>query len=382
MVKVLRIFSGCAKEIEIMLSFLQALFGSKRLRDLKALKPLVQRVNEFEVQYQSLTDEQLKSKTTEFKDRLSHGETLDDVACEAFAAVKNACRRLYGRKFMVCGHELLWEMIPFDVQIMGGFVLHRGKISEMATGEGKTLVATMPLYLNALTGKNVNLVTVNDYLARRDSQWMGQVYTFLGLTVGCIQNQMNPSERRAEYAKDITYGTNSEFGFDYLRDNGMAYHPDEQVQRGHYYAIVDEVDSILIDEARTPLIISGPAPVSSHQFFQLKPKVEELVRRQRLLCNRLAAEAKEAIERGDQDLAMTKLYQLHHGMPKHTQLMHMLEEPSTRKFLEKVENMMITDMRKEQARDLREELFFTIDEKGRDASLTEQGCAAMNPNDP
>ena len=189
-------------------------------------------------------------------------------------------------------------MVPFDVQLMGGIVLHKGKIAEMQTGEGKTLVATLPLYLNALAGENVHLVTVNDYLALRDSQWMGQVFRWLGLTVGCIQNTMGPQQRREQYACDITYGTNAEFGFDYLRDNGMATDPREQVQRGHHYAIIDEVDSILIDEARTPLIISGPAAVSTHQYSELNPKVERLFRRQQSLVAEHLAAVKKAVDGG------------------------------------------------------------------------------------
>ncbi|OGV66659.1 MAG: preprotein translocase subunit SecA [Lentisphaerae bacterium RIFOXYA12_FULL_48_11] len=365
-----------------MIQLLKKLFGTKHQKDLKILKPLVEEVNRIEVQYQSLSEEQLRAKTIEFKSRLVAGETLDDILCEAYAVVKNACRRLVGTRKEVCGHELVWDMIPFDSQIIGGIALHRGRIAEMATGEGKTLVATMPMYLNALTGKNVHLVTVNDYLAKRDAQWMGAVYEYLGLTVGCIQNQMDSEERRREYAKDITYGTNSEFGFDYLRDNGMSYQPENQVQRGYFFAIVDEVDSILIDEARTPLIISGPAPVSSHQYFELKPRVETLVRRQRDLCNQLMQDAKGDIDAGQFERAQLKLYQVHHGMPKHKQLMHLLEEPSNRKLLEQIDNAMLTDMRKEEARELREALYFTIDERGHDASLTDKGCSAMNPTDP
>jgi preprotein translocase subunit SecA len=361
---------------------LHKIVGTKNQRDVAKLKPLVQRINVFEAEYQALTDSQLQAKTLEFKERLAKGATCDDLLCEAFAAVKNACRRLCGIRFDVCGHELTWDMVPFDVQLMGGIVLHQGKIAEMATGEGKTLVATLPLYLNALAGKNVHLITVNDYLARRDSQWMGQVFKFLGLSVGCIQNQMGSEERRAEYGKDITYGTNSEFGFDYLRDNGMAWRPEDLVQRGYHYAIIDEIDSILIDEARTPLIISGPAPVSSHQYFELKPRVERLVRRQQELCNRLIQEARKAIEDKDEELAMQRLYQVNHGMPKHKQLMHLLEEPAIRRLLEKVEGMMLTDMHKEEGRALREDLFFMIDEKGHDATLTEKGCEEMSPADP
>ncbi len=361
---------------------LQKIIGTKNQRDIRRMRPLVARINELEAKYQTLSEEALRNKTAEFKDRLAHGETLDDLLCEAFAAVKNACRRLAGTRFVVCGHELVWDMVPFDVQLMGGIALHEGKIAEMATGEGKTLVATMPLYLNALTGQNVHLVTVNDYLARRDAQWMGQVYRFLGLTVGCIQNQMGPEERREQYGMDITYGTNSEFGFDYLRDNGMAYRPEEQVQRGHHYAIIDEIDSILIDEARTPLIISGPAPVSTHQYQELKPRVERLVRRQAETCNRIISEARELLGKGEEEEAGFKLYQVRHGMPKNRQLMHLLEDPKVRKILERTENMMLTEMHRDHARALREELYFNIDEKGHEASLTEKGCAEMSPNDP
>ena len=363
------------------MKFRKKLFASKQQRDLKKLKPLVARVNELEASYQSLTDEELRAKTVEFRERLAAGETLDDVLCEAFAAVKNACRRLMGRTFDVCGHELTWEMIPFDVQIMGGIVLHQGKIAEMATGEGKTLVATMPMYLNALAN-GAHLVTTNDYLARRDAQWMGQVYEYLGLTIGCVQNQMSHAERREEYGKDITYGTNSEFGFDYLRDNGMSYDADAQVQRGHTFAIIDEIDSILIDEARTPLIISGPAPISSHQFSELKPRVEALVKKQRTLCSKFIQEAQDAIDKGENEQAQVRLYQVFHGMPKHKKFLHMLEDPAVRKLHEQIENAMLTDMRKAEGRELREALLFTIDERRHDASLTDQGCASLSPTDP
>jgi preprotein translocase subunit SecA len=365
----------------IMEWILKKIVGTKNERDLKKLRPLVDRINEIEREYQALSDEQLKGKTEEFRARLAGGETTDDLLPEAFAAVKSACRRLAGTEAEVCEHQLKWEMVPFDVQIIGGIVLHQGKIAEMATGEGKTLVATMPVYLNALAGKGVHVVTVNDYLARRDAQWMGAVYEFLGLRVGCIQNAMRPDERRAMYECDITYGTNSEFGFDYLRDN-MAYEIPDQVQRGHHYAIVDEIDSILVDEARTPLIISGPAPYETKQYAEFKPTVERLVKRQRQLCNQLVAEAKDLIEKEEVNEAKLKLYQVRQGMPKNRQLLHLLEDPPIRRALEKIEGLMLTDMYKEQARELREELFFVIDEKGSDASLTEKGCAAMNPDDP
>ncbi len=365
------------------MNLIKLLFGTKHERDLKRMKPLIERINQLEVSYQSLTEDQLKAKTQEFKQRVANGASLDDILCEAFATVKNACRRLCGTTRIVCDHELTWDMIPFDVQFMGGITLHQGKISEMQTGEGKTLSATLPLYLNALTGKNVRLVTVNDYLARRDAQWMGHLYEYLGLTVGCIQNSMGPDERRKQYACDITYGTNSEFGFDYLRDNGMAVEPAQVVQSGHYFAIIDEVDSILIDEARTPLIISGPAAHSSTaQYVELKPRVERLVRRQQEICNDIINDIKKAIEENDTETAMHKMYQVYHGMPKHTQFLHLLEEPATRKLHEQVENMMLTEMRKELARDLREELLFTIDERTREVALTDKGCEAMSPADP
>ena len=364
------------------MNLLKLIFGTKTQRELKKLWPIVKRINEIEASYQSLSDDQLKAKTAEFRARLEKGETLDDILPEAFATVKNACRRLCGSKRMVCGHELTWEMVPFDVQLIGGIVLHQGNISEMQTGEGKTLVATLPLYLNALTGKGVHLVTVNDYLALRDSQWMGAIYEYLGLTVGCIQNSMNSAQRREQYGCDITYGTNSEFGFDYLRDNGMAYKPEDLVQRGHEFAIIDEVDSILIDEARTPLIISGPADVSSHQYDELKPKIEGLVRRQRDLCNAIASEIRGALDAGDEAEAMNGLYKLYHGMPKHKQFLHLIEDPAVRKLHEQVESMMLTEMHKDEARALTEHLLFTIDEKSREVALTDKGCETLDPSNP
>ena len=361
---------------------LAKLFGSKGERDLKKIRPLIASINELDEEYKALSDSELKAKTDEFKARIKDGATPDDLMPEAFAVVKNACRRLLGTEFSVCGHDMTWDMVPFDVQLIGSIVLHQGKIAEMATGEGKTLVAVMPLYLNALEEKGTHLVTVNDYLARRDSQWMGLVFEYLGLTCGCIQNQMHHDERKLEYAKDITYGTNSEFGFDYLRDNGMAFDEDAQVQRGYHYAIIDEIDSILIDEARTPLIISGPAPVSSHQYFSLKPKVESLFKKQQAFCNRVVKEAKDLLDKDEIEEAQLKLYQVSQGMPKHKQLMHMMENPEIRKLNEKISNAMLTDMRKEQSRALREELFFTIDERNHDAGLTEKGCNELNPDDP
>src|SRR6201985_314912 len=226
------------------ISALTKLFGSANERKIKRYWPIVAKINALEPRFQPMTDEQLKAMTPAFKERLAKGEDLDDILPEAFAVVREAAKRVLGQRH-------------FDVQLMGGMVLHGGNIAEMKTGEGKTLVATLAVYLNALAGEGVHVVTVNDYLAKRDSEWMGQVYRFLGLTTGCIVHGLTDEERKVAYAADVTYGTNNEFGFDYLRDN-MKYSAATMAQRGHAFAIVDEVDSILVDEARTPLIISGP----------------------------------------------------------------------------------------------------------------------------
>jgi preprotein translocase subunit SecA len=307
---------------------------------------------------------------------------LDRILPEAYAVVKNGARRMCGGTITVTDQPVAWEMVHFDVQLIGGIALHRGMIAEMQTGEGKTLVATLPVYLNALTGLGVHIVTVNDYLARRDSEWMGALYRFLGLTVGCIQNQMPPWERRSEYACDITYGTNAEFGFDYLRDNGMASTKDEQVQRGHYFAVIDEVDSILIDEARTPLIISGPSSHSTHQYDLFKPLVDQLVKRQTQLCNEVAAEVKGHMDAGNKEAAGRALYKLKLGQPRNRQLMRYMEEPEMRRLLEKAELSFHQDAQKKDLFALKEELYFVIDEKGHDADLMEMGRQYLAPNDP
>ncbi len=367
------------------MNLLKFLFGTKNERELKKLWPIVAEINrrEEELQKAGLSDEDYPRMTREFKERVAKGESLDSILPEAYALVKNACRRLVGTTEEVCGHTLTWNMIPFDVQLIGGIVLHQGKISEMQTGEGKTLVATLPLYLNALTGRNVQLVTVNDYLAKRDATWMGHLYKFLGLTVGCIQNSMDSAERREQYLCDITYGTNSEFGFDYLRDNGMAQAPEQVVQNGHNFAIVDEVDSILIDEARTPLIISGPATVStSHIYTEVNPLVSSIVRVQSSMCNDLIQEAKKAIGSGDMQKVKDRIYQVYHSMPKHKQLMHLLEDAEIRKLHEDVEMQMLSEMYKEHARELKDELYFTIDERTREVALTDKGCLKICPQDP
>ncbi|MEO6036697.1 MAG: preprotein translocase subunit SecA [Verrucomicrobiota bacterium] len=378
--------------------------GSKNQREVKKLRPMVAQINEIETGLQNGSADDLRQKTAAWMDELSKIEDneqlkqrLLEILPEAFAVVKNACRRLCGQDVIVRGHPLKWEMVPFDVQLIGGYGLHSGRIAEMATGEGKTLVATLPVYLNALTGRGVHVVTVNDYLAARDGEWMGAVYKFLGLTVGCILHDQSPMLRREQYACDITYGTNAEFGFDYLRDNGMATRKEDQVQRGHYFAIVDEVDSILIDEARTPLIISGPAVVSSDNaiYDQFKPPIESIVHTQEKLCNRFLSEAEDLIKKlrpedGTQPknpAALEKeigllLYRVKIGNPRSAELMKVLEEPENLRLMNSAELQLHADQKKTDLYAEKEELFFAIDEKSHEADLTEKGRAFMRPQDP
>ena len=379
------------------------IIGSRNDREVKRLRPLVGRINALEAELQKGSADVLRQKTSAWKEELSKiqddeelARRLDEILPEAFAVVKNACRRLCGTEIIVREHPLVWEMIPFDVQLIGGYALHAGKISEMATGEGKTLVATLPVYLNALSGRGVHIVTVNDYLAARDSEWMGAVYKFLGLTVGCILHDQTPNVRREQYNCDITYGTNAEFGFDYLRDNGMATRKEEQVQRGHYYAIVDEVDSILIDEARTPLIISGPAVVTyDEQYATFRPQVEALYHVQERLCNRFLSEAqellrklrpedgsnpenREALERQ----AGLLLFRVKCGQPKSPGLMKLLEEPENLRLMNQAELQLHADQKKIELYAEKEQSFFAIDEKSHDADLTEKGRNFLSPQDP
>jgi preprotein translocase subunit SecA len=370
---------------------LKKILGSKNQREIKRLRPMAQRINELDEQFKSLSDDALRAKTAAWKEELAaitglqeQWNKLDEILPEAFAVVKNAARRLTERQhtFEVCDQPMTWNMVHFDVQLIGGVVLHRARIAEMATGEGKTLVATLPLYLNALSGRGAHLVTVNDYLARRDAEWMGELYKFLGLSVGVIQHDQPPDLRREQYAMDITYGTNSEFGFDYLRDNGMATTREQQVQRGYNYAIVDEVDSILIDEARTPLIISGPATVSTHQYDKWKPLIEQLVRKQNMLVNRLASEAKEAFDQNELEAGGLLMFKVKLGQPRNKQLLRMMEDPEKRKAIDKAELQFYQDSRKDELFALKEELFFTIDEKSQESDLSEQGRAFLNPDDP
>ncbi len=372
-----------------MISWFFKRFAGRHYRKfIQSCQPIVAKINAFEAEYQSLTEEQLRAKTDEFRARVKAGETLDALLPEAFAAVKNAARRLCGRTVVVCDHELVWNMVHFDVQLIGGIALHQGKIAEMATGEGKTLVATLPLYLNSLNGLNTQLVTVNDYLARRDSQWMGHLYNFLGVSVGCIQQQMPSSLRREMYQRDITYGTASEFGFDYLRDNGMATRKEDQVQRDHWYCIVDEVDSILVDEARTPLIISGPAPIEREQpFTRHKPGIERLFAEQTRLCNRLISEAKTLLEKPNRTpdetyTAQLQMLQVKAGMPRNKLLQRLMESSESRKLLDKIDLEMNTDFRRDEYYKLKEELYFVIDERQHQADLTEKGRTFLRPDNP
>src|SRR3954469_20927150 len=240
----------------------RSLFGTANDRIVKGFDKPVAKINALEPEFSKLSGEALRAKTVEFRERLAKGETLDDLLSEAFATVREPAKRVLGQR-------------PFDVQLKGGMVLHQGKNAEINTGEGKNLAPPLPVYLNALESKGVHVVTVNDYLARRDSEWMGRIYRFLGMTVGVIQHDLNDQERQVAYAADITYGTNNEFGFDYLRDN-MKFELAHYVQRGHHFAIVDEVDSILIDEARTPLIISGPAEESTDKYYKVDRIIPKL----------------------------------------------------------------------------------------------------------
>lgn len=366
-------------------SFFKKFAGRSNKKWLKSCEPAVAKINELEVSYQSLSDEELKGHTAKLRERVANGESLDDILPEAFATVKNAARRLVGTSAMVCGREQHWDMVHYDVQLIGGMALHQGKIAEMATGEGKTLVSTLPIYLNAMAGRNVQLVTVNEYLAQRDSEWMGHLFKFLGLTVGCIKNQMPPPVKREMYQCDVTYGTASEFGFDYLRDNGMAHSKQEQVQRDHFFVIIDEVDSILVDEARTPLIISGPAPIQREQpYTKLKGAIESLVNAQNKFCNALVSEVKAELEKEGNDLweVGLKMLQVKLGMPKNKQLLRLLENGEYRKLLDKTDLEMHSDMNKDKLFALKEELFFVIDEKQRQADLTEKGRKTLRPDDP
>ncbi|MEP7344969.1 MAG: preprotein translocase subunit SecA [Gemmatimonadaceae bacterium] len=318
--------------------------------------------------------------------RTETAEVLDEILPEAFATVREASRRLLGTNVFITGHDQPWDMVHYDVQLMGGIELHLGRIAEMGTGEGKTLVATLPLYLNALPGKGAHLVTVNSYLARRDSQWMGHVYRYLGLTVGCIDDtEPGTQARRAAYENDITYGTNNEFGFDYLRDN-MVVSLEQRVQRPHWYAIVDEVDSVLIDEARTPLIISGPVGNENDGMYaEHNSAVTRLVRRQTEVANALVAEGEKALAAKDDRESALALFKAQLGNPKNKRLMKALGEQGVKQQVQKMELEYIADRKsppaKQQYRDLENDLYFVLDEKGHTVHLTDRGIDELSPSD-
>jgi len=385
---------------------LKKVFGSKSDREVKSLYSTVEEINSIFETLEVKSDEELVARTREFQEMIlsagSHATVevkeqglssnevdkiayeaeqaiLKEILPEAFAMVKETCRRLMGEQWKVVGQPIIWDMVPYDVQLIGAVVLHTGKVAEMKTGEGKTLVATMPIYLNALAGRGVHIVTVNDYLAQRDAEWMGKIYERLGLTVGSMLNQMNNDERREIYRCDITYGTNNEYGFDYLRDN-MALSKEEQVQRGHAYAVIDEVDSILIDEARTPLIISGAVdhPTDS-KYNELKPLVQKLVKKQTSLANSLVGEAEKLLEDGKESEAGYKLLQALRGAPKNRRLQKVFQEKGTRKLALNVESEYMSDKR---LHEVDEDLYFSIDEKSNVIDLTEKGRTALAPDNP
>ena len=440
-----------------MIGFISKIFGgSKSEKDIKNIQPRVTIINQHFASYQSISNDELRAKTTQFKQRIQDHlrdidtkiselttqgeelpfsdiggkdtiyqevdslkkdrdkkieEILNEILPEAFAVVKETARRfkeneelfstatdldrelsvtkeyiriegdqsIYKNSWTAGGNIITWNMVHYDVQLIGGMVLHSGKIAEMATGEGKTLVSTLPAYLNALAGEGVHIVTVNDYLAKRDSEWNGTIYEWLGLTVDCIdKHQPNSNERREAYHADITYGTNNEFGFDYLRDN-MVHTPDEMVQRKHHYAMVDEVDSVLIDDARTPLIISGPVPKGDEQQYHLlKSRVEQLVNVQKQVTNKYLNEAKRLFAEGDDDpksggLSLMRAFR---GLPKNSALIKFLSEPGVRVKLQKSESYYLADQQKEMPK-VDAELYFHIDEKNNSVELTDKGIAAI-----
>ncbi|MGY8763515.1 MAG: preprotein translocase subunit SecA [Fidelibacterota bacterium] len=380
-------------------------FGTKSDREMKKLLPTLDKINQLYETFSSKTDDDLVTRTEELKEFVINQRSekaqslhadmdrqereaeilkaeqgaLDFIMVEAFAIVKETCRRICGSSWRISGQETLWEMVPYDVQLMGAITLHSGKVSEMKTGEGKTLVSTMPIYLNALTGRGVHVITVNDYLAQRDAEWMGEVYKRLGLTVGFILNSMDNVQRREMYERDITYGTNNEFGFDYLRDN-MALQKEDMVQRGHAFAVVDEVDSVLIDEARTPLIISGAvdAPVDE-TFSTLKPGVQQLVKKQTALVSELVQEAKKLLLEDDEDAAGLKLLQAQRGMPKHRQVMKIFQETGMLKLAQDIESIYIRDKKMHEVDD---DLYFAIEEKSHVMDLTDKGRNLLAPDNP
>lgn len=401
-------------------NILTSIFGSKSERDIKKIWPTVEKIKSYEDEIKALSDDELKQRTASFRQKIKEAtaeidedrasvrkrlnsndeelsvtehrelaeeldaledewletveEVLDEILPEAYAVLKDTCRRFVGKKWMVGGTETEWNMVPYDVQLVGGVCMHQGKIAEMKTGEGKTLAAIFPAYLNALAGRGVHVVTVNDYLAKRDAQWNEPIFNFHGLEVDCIDKyDPNTEQRREAYNADITYGTNNEYGFDYLRDN-MVINSDQLVQRHHHFAIIDEIDSILIDEARTPLIISGPVPQDSQsqKFEELKPRVESLVKAQKKLVASLVKEAQDALEEGDEEKAGLALYRAQRGFPKNRQFRKMMQVPENQRIVQRTEAFYLQD----NARRLPEadkELYYTVDMKMNSIEMTEKG---------
>ncbi len=438
--------------MKIIESILKTFVGDKKKKDLKALQPFVDEVHAYEKSLESLTNDELRAKTQEFKDKIRQAtapyeqeiqelkhqienagleekeslyrridklndtiyevsqKVLDDIKAEAFAVMKETAKRFFhneeievtatpfdrelsdkvsyirlegdkavwSNEWDAMGKPVKWDMIHYDVQLIGGLVLHQGKIAEMMTGEGKTLVATLPIYLNALTGKGVHVVTVNDYLAKRDAAWMGPLYQFHGLSVDCIDHHRpNSASRRNAYNCDITYGTNNEFGFDYLRDN-MAHSINDLVQRDHHYAIIDEVDSVLIDDARTPLIISGPVPQGDrHEFNELKPDIESLVNSQHRYLTGVLAKAKKLIKEGNTEEGGFLLLRVYRGLPKNKALIKFLMEDGMKQLLQKTESFYMQDNNREMPK-VDKELYFVIDEKNNSIELTDKGIEELS----
>jgi preprotein translocase subunit SecA len=432
---------------------LKVFVGDKAKKDVKALQPLIDKINAFEKEMEKLSHDALREKTHYFKKQLQEAtaniqdeieslkqealnetdidkneevynkidqlketqyslteKVLEEILPEAFAVVKETAKRfteaeeievtasaadrraaeeknyvniqedkaIWSTSWDAAGKKVKWDMVHYPVQLIGGIALHQGKIAEMQTGEGKTLVATLPVYLNALTGNGVHLVTVNDYLAKRDSAWMAPLFEFHGMTIDCIDHhQPNSPGRRAAYEADITYGTNNEFGFDYLRDN-MAHSPSDLVQRAPNFAIVDEVDSVLVDDARTPLIISGPVPEGDrHEFTELKPRVNELVSMQRQYLTGVLSEAKKLIAAGDEKEGGFQLLRVHRGLPKNKALIKFLSEEGVKQLLQKTENFYMQDNNK-QMPEVDAELWFVIEEKTNQIDLTEKGVSYLS----
>lgn len=404
--------------------YLTKLFGSHFEREMKKMRPIIDKINvEFE-KLSSLSDEDLSAKTGEFKQKINEyisdrqnnlnqlekeyeatvdedekdkigneiddakekletaiEEILNEILPEAFAVVKEVCHRLVGKKWLVRGHEIEWGMIPYDVQLVGAIALHQGQIAEMKTGEGKTLAATMPLYLNALIGKSAHIVTVNDYLAQRDAEWMEEIYKFLGMTVGCLYSDMDFEEKKAQYQCDITYGTNNEFGFDYLRDN-MSISPEGVVQREYFYCIVDEADSVLIDEARTPLIISGAVEDSKNYYRELAPQIRQLVKKQLNLVNDILSEIDSMLKNNKIDDNSfefgTKLLTIKRAAPKYKKFLKIIKEGKYKKYMNEVEGQYL---REKKLHLIDEELFYYIEEGKHSAELNEKGQDELSKYD-